>query len=183
MLLVLQITRKRKLPANREVLPDDESNVDVGGNADDSGSPPEKKTLLDNSVDAEHTPPTTNLEIQKIREAHKQKVLKLKKKLKVKQQRARRLNRRVTSLKSIVKQLKEKQLISSACEEMLERNFSGVSIDLFKRMAFNAGKGCKYSPQLKSFALTLQFYSSKAYNFVRKTFNLALSHPVQIRKW
>ncbi len=104
MLLVLQITRKRKLPANREVLHDDESDVD--GNADDSGSPPEKKTLLDNSVDAEHTPPTENLEIQKIREAHKQKVLKLKKKLKVKQQRAQHLNRRVTSLKSIVISLK-----------------------------------------------------------------------------
>ena len=50
-------------------------------------------------------------------------------------------------------------------------------------MASNAGKGCKYMPELKAFALTLQFYSTKAYNFVRKTFNLALLHPVQIRKW
>ena len=50
-------------------------------------------------------------------------------------------------------------------------------------MNSNSGKGCKYSPELKSFALTLQFYSSKAYEFVRKTFNLALPHQVQVRKW
>lgn len=49
-------------------------------------------------------------------------------------------------------------------------------------MSTNSGKGCKYS-QLKSLTLTLQFYSAKAYDFVRKTFNLALPHPVQIRKW
>ena len=49
-------------------------------------------------------------------------------------------------------------------------------------MSRNSGKGCKYSPQLKSFALTLQFYSAKAYDSVRKTFSLALPHPVQIRK-
>ena len=66
---------------------------------------------------------------------------------------------------------------------MLQRNFSGVSVELFKRMSTNSGKGCKYSPQLKYFALTLQFYSAKAYDFVRKTFNLALLHPIQIRKW
>ena len=31
--------------------------------------------------------------------------------------------------------------------------------------------------------MTHQFYSSKAYKFVRKTFNLALPHESQIRKW
>ncbi len=51
------------------------------------------------------------------------KVSQLKKKLKVSQQKARRLKKTVTSLKSIVKQLKEKDLISSACEEMLEKKY------------------------------------------------------------
>eukprot|EP00794_Sanderia_malayensis_P020811 gene20811-22854_t len=46
-----------------------------------------------------------------------------------------------------------------------------------------SGKGCVYPPDIKSFALTLQLYSSKAYNFVWKTFNLALPCPAQIRKW
>lgn len=40
-----------------------------------------------------------------------------------------------------------------------------------------------YSPELKAFALTLHFYSPKAYNFVRKTFNSALPHTSSIQKW
>jgi hypothetical protein len=35
---------------------------------------------------------------------------------------------------------------------------------------------------LKSFALTLQFYSAKAYEFVRKTFDIALPSQSQIRR-
>lgn len=33
------------------------------------------------------------------------------------------------------------------------------------------------------FALTLQFYSTKAYNYVRETFECALPHPSTITKW
>ena len=51
-----------------------------------------------------------------------------------------------------MKQLKEKDLIFSACEEMLQRNFSGVPVALFKRMTSNSGEGCKYSSELKAFA-------------------------------
>ena len=148
---------------------------------DDECIPPQaKKIALDGAVN--ETRKDTE-EIQKIKQAHAKKVSVLKKKLRLSQQRARRLNKRNVTLKGIVKQLKERDLISSACEEMLERNFSRVPIALFKRMSSNAGKGCKYSPHLKSFALTLQFYSAKGYDFVRKTFNLALPHRVQIRKW
>ena len=110
-------------------------------------------------------------------------VISLKKKLKVSQQKSRRMKIRVKSLKTIVKQLQEKQLISSSCEEMLQRHFSSVPLAMLQWMNSKSGKGCKYSPELKSFALTLQFYSSKAYEFVRKTFNLALPHQVQVRKW
>ena len=146
---------------------------------DDECIPPQaKKIALDGAVN--ETRKDTE-EIQKIKQAHAKKVSVLKKKLRLSQQRARRLNKRNVTLKGIVKQLKERDLISF--EEMLERNFSRVPIALFKTISSNAGKGCKYSPDLKSFALTLQFYSAKAYDFVRKTFNLALPHRVQIRKW
>lgn len=40
-----------------------------------------------------------------------------------------------------------------------------------------------YSEELKAFAMTLQFYSSNAYDYVRETFDLALPHPQQIRSW
>lgn len=37
--------------------------------------------------------------------------------------------------------------------------------------------------ELKTFAATLQFYSSKAYEYVRKTFLTILPHPQTIRRW
>ena len=40
-----------------------------------------------------------------------------------------------------------------------------------------------YPPELRSFALTLKFYSAKAYNYVRKSFDLGLPHPTVIRSW
>ena len=46
-----------------------------------------------------------------------------------------------------------------------------------------SAKGKKYSPELKSFALTLQFYSTKAYDYVRKVFKNALPHSRHISKW
>ena len=112
-------------------------------------------------------------------------VVGLKKNLKTSQQKSRRLRRRVKSLKAIVKVVHEKLLISSGCEAMLKQTFSGVPSELMKRMTSGkaSGKGCKYSPELRSFALTLQFYSTKAYEFVRRTFNLSLPHQSQIRRW
>jgi len=44
-------------------------------------------------------------------------------------------------------------------------------------------KNAKYSPAIRSFTLTLQFYSAKAYSFVRKTFNKLLPHPAILKKW
>lgn len=41
----------------------------------------------------------------------------------------------------------------------------------------------KYSPELRTFALTLNFYSSKAYKYVRKTFNTCLPSLRTLSKW
>lgn len=41
----------------------------------------------------------------------------------------------------------------------------------------------KYTPEIRSFAMTLHFYSTKAYNYVRKKFNNKLPNPSTIRAW
>lgn len=41
----------------------------------------------------------------------------------------------------------------------------------------------KYTPQLRAFALTLNFYSTKAYNYLRKTFDSCLPSVKTLRKW
>lgn len=45
------------------------------------------------------------------------------------------------------------------------------------------GSRKKYSAELRAFALTLNFYSSKAYKYIRKTFKNFLPDLSTIRKW
>lgn len=58
--------------------------------------------------------------------------------------------------------------------------------DLLKRMSLkceNKTVNKVYSPELRSFALTLHYYSPKAYNYVREKFECALPHPKTLYKW
>lgn len=57
----------------------------------------------------------------------------------------------------------------------------GSLTDIIKRKL--SGKKVPYSDELKKFAVTLQFYSSKAYTFVRKQFFDVLPHPRTLTKW
>jgi len=45
----------------------------------------------------------------------------------------------------------------------------GTILDLFKNELKNSKKdtGCRYTKEMKEFALTLHYYSPKAYNFCR----------------
>lgn len=119
-------------------------------------------------------------------EKTEEKVVNVKKKLKLTQQKNRRLNEKVSSMKSLINKLKSKELISANCEDLLEKNFSGVPLDILKRASSTknkSGNGLKYSSEIRSFALTLQFYSTKAYEFVRKSFDFNLPHQSTIRQW
>ena len=119
-------------------------------------------------------------------ERSQRKVISLKKRLKTTQKRVSRLKIKVKSLKQIVKDLKEKDLISTSCEDMLNDQFSGIPLKIMKRMisvkAKGTGKGKKYAADIVAFALTLQFYSSKAYDYVRDTFKLALPSQQDLRR-
>ena len=66
---------------------------------------------------------------------------------------------------------------------MLENNFSGVGKKLFQDQIQNAKSthGYRYSTETKQFALTLHYYSPRAYNFVRRIFKLP--HASNICKW
>ena len=107
-----------------------------------------------------------------------------KKKIKLDQQRNRRLKKKVESLQSVVDSVKDKCMISESGIEMLERYFSGVPLEVMKCVLGNSEKisHAKYHPVLKAFALTLLFYSTKAYNYVRETFNLALPDQSTLRR-
>ena len=113
------------------------------------------------------------------------KIENLQKKVKISQQKTRRRNRKVSTLASVVSELKEKNLINSDCATLLETTFSGVPKELMKRLVTQKKKKNPgaYPLELRSFAMTLKFYSTKAYNYVRKSFNLGLPNPTVIRSW
>ena len=113
------------------------------------------------------------------------KVESLQKKLKTSHQKSRRLKRKVKTLADVVSELKEKNLINSDCAAILETTFSGVPSELMKRLMTQKEKKNPgaYPPELRSFAMTLKFYSAKAYNYVRKSFDLGLPCASVIRSW
>ena len=62
---------------------------------------------------------------------------------------------------------------------------TGVPKELVGRILRNRVKGesikQKYPEEIMKFAMTLQFYSMKAYKYVRNTLNIALPHPAHLR--
>ncbi|GBO14921.1 hypothetical protein AVEN_234763-1 [Araneus ventricosus] len=56
---------------------------------------------------------------------------------------------------------------------------SDSSAELFKKLQKTQGS---YEEEMKSFALTLNFFSSKAYEFVREALSLNLPHPSTLRR-
>ncbi|KAI5639788.1 THAP domain-containing protein [Phthorimaea operculella] len=90
-----------------------------------------------------------------------------------------RLRKKIENLSHLLNELKEKQFINQEQADLLES--CGVSAAaLIKRMRH---RGKEYSPELRTFALTLYFYSPKAYCYIRSSFNTCLPHPTTIRKW
>ncbi|KAI5633926.1 transposase protein domain-containing protein [Phthorimaea operculella] len=85
----------------------------------------------------------------------------------------------IENLSHLLNELKEKRFINQEQADLLES--CGISAAaLIKRMRH---RGKEYSPELRTFALTLYFYSPKAYCYIRSSFNTCLPHPTTIRKW
>lgn len=85
----------------------------------------------------------------------------------------------------VLQQLSIKNLIDADQFEILNSLGKGVS-DFFQRVIQGscASPVSKvYSPELRTFALTLHYYSPRAYKYVRETFNACLPHANTIYKW
>ncbi|XP_074028896.1 uncharacterized protein [Leptinotarsa decemlineata] len=85
------------------------------------------------------------------------------------QQKNRRMKCKINTLKSLTSRLRKQNMISENAECSLNASLSGPAKELFNRMLMKPGKQ-KYTPELRQFALTLNFHSTKSYNYVRQTF-------------
>jgi len=178
-LIMLFSTQKpihRKPPVDRHLAPEPEFTA-----APDS--PPRPSTSADHTYCADPSPSKMKRKLGTATET----IENLRKKLKVTQQKTRRLKKKVEKLSSVVEELKNKGMVSENCVEILNSTFSGVPLAVMSRILKNQASGKKsrqeYDTVIKSFALTLNFYSAKAYDYVREVFDLALPSPSTIRTW
>jgi hypothetical protein len=93
--------------------------------------------------------------------------------------------KKINSLENSLKELKENGLIDSQGKEHLQGLLTPALEQILERIQCqkNRPTTIQYPPEIRVFASTLQFYSTKAYEYVRKTFSNALPHITTVRKW
>jgi hypothetical protein len=101
---------------------------------------------------------------QKLAVTERENCLRLK--LKMTKQKCRRLKKKVSNLLQVVSNLEDEKLVTPNAADVLKSSFSGIPQELMSRMLKNSKNGTitrsTYSPVLRTFALTLSFYSAKA---------------------
>lgn len=156
---------------------------------------PKKITLKDAMISSDDNDDNNDLSPSQIFPKYIQQKIKCKvlrsslKKQKKTNQNLRQKNYRnkckLKSLSSTLQQLKQRNLIQE--EEYLNlMQFSKPLAGIFKRQlskAKNQPMPKKYSPEIITFAMNLNFYSPKAYDFVRKAFNNVIPHPKTLSSW
>lgn len=107
------------------------------------------------------------------------------KKIKELQQIVRRKNKKIDSLSEIICELKKNNLLTEDDTNILLESFGKHSDLITKWSNKNLGKKVpkKCSPSIRKFALSLHFFSPKAYQYVRNQFNTVLPHPRTLGKW
>jgi hypothetical protein len=109
---------------------------------------------------------------------------KLRQKIRNLQQQLRRTKQKANTMDEVIKTLQEKLVISSKEAEALHSTFENTHLEFlynFKENLKSKPSGRRYSDEIKEFALTLYFYSPKAYKYVRSI--IPLPNPSLIRKW
>ena len=176
---IVSITGKKR-KQSEEIVLDDENSIEV--------STPQKRACRDSVINVEHdhtyavsSPRRLKRKVNNLLDQADN----LKRRLKTSQKKSHRLKRKVNSLTSVVSELKKEKLVSSDCASILETTFSGVPKELMKRLVTQKKKKNPgaYPKELRSFAMTLKFYSAKAYKYVRNSFDLGLPHPSVISSW
>lgn len=113
-----------------------------------------------------------------------EKILELQRENCILKKRLHRREERLTSIQSILQSLKSNNYSTDGLENVLNNNFNDFSLDLLRNELKNnqlSPYGRRYSASIRQFALTLYFYSKRAYEFLRS--KLSLPHSSLMRQW
>ena len=109
---------------------------------------------------------------------------KLKSKIRNLQQQLRRSEKKMTNMADIINDLQQNLIIKYEVADELHTTFDKLQLSIFyntKNNTSTAPCGRQYTDDIKEFALTLNYYSAKAYQYVRSI--IPLPNPSLIRKW
>ncbi|XP_050054415.1 uncharacterized protein LOC126549393 [Aphis gossypii] len=94
-------------------------------------------------------------------------IRKMKSQIKVLQQKVQRQNVKIKNMSELFKEMKKKVLLDSEMECTITNKFDGIFLELFKNQLKNKKckvEGQRYSDEIQKFAMTLNYYSPKAFN-------------------
>ena len=129
-------------------------------------------------------PPSAKEPKSPSKEQLKSEIVQLKREVKTLRQKVKRKVTKIGSLSNLIDDLKEKALIDESTVTVLKNKFSGTTLELIKNQLLNQEKdpkGRRYEEEVKKFALTLNFYSPRAYDYIRTVFSLP--HARSLSKW
>ncbi|XP_035220469.1 uncharacterized protein LOC118193477 [Stegodyphus dumicola] len=129
---------------------------------------PERRKRLHYLGDFNDEDVTSPSKAKKVLEIAQQQNISMKRKIKLLDKQNKRLKKRVASLDELLTELKTQNLISDSASTIL--GLSGAAGDFIERLECSNSRA-EYSEDLRTFAMTLNFYSAKAYNYVRQMFN------------
>ncbi|KAJ0172542.1 hypothetical protein K1T71_011681 [Dendrolimus kikuchii] len=108
---------------------------------------------------------------------------KLEKKLFCLERRNKRLVVKNISLKNILSQLKKNEFGNTAENTALNEFSDDVVLALQRKKSKDGRSIMKFTPAIKKFALTLNYYSPAGYKYVRRQLLSSLPHPSTLSKW
>ncbi|CAB4002853.1 THAP domain-containing 9, partial, partial [Paramuricea clavata] len=100
------------------------------------------------------------------------------------QQKLRRTKKKMNTMHEVIQFLEEKLVLNSKESEALLSTLNNTQLKFLYNFQDNiksAPTARRYSDEIKEFALTLYFYSPRAYKYVRSL--VPLPNPSLIRKW
>lgn len=140
---------------------------------------PRKNTKIRYAGDVDsrvyYSPKTANSALKICRKA----LFSSRKKIRTLQSKLRRRDNRINSLQTLISKMKVKFGLSEHSKIELKMNFSDEILQQLKKGKRNK----EYDENVKAFACTLNFYSSCAYEYVRRTFGKHLPAQSTIKNW
>ncbi|CAG4945242.1 unnamed protein product [Parnassius apollo] len=104
----------------------------------------------------------------------------IKREVNILKQKLKRRDLKITSMKNLLSVVKKRTMHYEDIESIIRDHFCNIYSEFKPKNKSKISPGVRYSKELKQFALTLKYYSPRAYRFLRTCINLP--HPATIRK-